>query len=294
MELGRIGVWTSQLGTLPASVTREVVPEIEALGYGAIWYPEGVTKEAMAQAALILAAGPNIVVAPGIANIWARDAMAMINGARTLADAFGDRFLLGIGVSHAPTVARRGHDYRRPLTAMREYLDAVAEAPYFGPQPPDDPPMVLAALGPKMLRLSAERAWGAHPYFVPVEHTSFARSELGAGPLLAPEQAVVLSADPVEARAIAREHAHRYLALDNYRNNLLRMGWRDADVVDEGSDAIIDAVIAWGDLAAIQARVAAHLEAGADHVCVQVLNGEPERFPLDELRRLAPVLLELG
>jgi len=294
MELGRIGVWTPQLGTLPASVTREAVPEIEALGYGAIWYPEGVTKEAMAQAALLLAAGNEIVVAPGIANIWARDPMAMINGARTLVEAFGDRFLLGIGVSHSPTVARRGHDYRRPLTAMKQYLDAMAEAPYFGPHPPREPSMVLAALGPKMLQLSAERTWGAHPYFVPVEHTSFARSELGTGPLLAPEQAVVLSEDPAEARAIAREHAHRYLGLDNYRNNLLRMGWSQADVADDGSDAIIDSVIAWGDLAAIQARVAAHFEAGADHVCVQVLNGQPERFPLEELRRLAPALLELG
>ncbi len=293
MELGRVGIWSGQLGRMPAASARETIGAIEALGFRAVWYPESVAKESMSLAAMLLAASTEVVVASGIANIWARDPAAMINGARTLADAFPGRFLLGVGVSHAPNAARRGHEYRRPLATMRAYLDGMDDAPYLGPQPPEPPEIVLAALGPRMLALAAERTQGAHPYFVPVEHTSFARAQLGPEPLLAPEQGVVLSADPGEARSIAREHARTYLALDNYRNNLQRLGWSDADVAGDGSDELIDAVIAWGDVANIQARVAAHLAAGADHVCVQVLNGPPDRFPLPKLQRLAGALLEL-
>jgi probable F420-dependent oxidoreductase len=293
MELGRVGVWTSKLGLLPDAEVRGAVAEIEGLGFGAIWYPEVMAKEAMSQAALLLAAGSHIVVATGIANIWARDPAAMINGARTLTEAFPDRFLLGIGVSHAPTVARRGHEYRSPLATMVAYLDAMDAAAYIGPRPSAEPPVLLAALGPKMLQLAAGRTRGAHPYFVPVEHTAFARRELGKGPLLAPEQAVLLSTDPNEARQIARTHTKHYLTLDNYRNNLVRMGWSEADMADCGSDALVDAIVAWGDVAAIQARVAAHLAAGADHVGVQVLDNGLDHFPMDDLRRLAPALLEL-
>jgi probable F420-dependent oxidoreductase len=278
---------------MPAAEVRESVAGIEALGFRAVWFPEAFAKEAMAQAALLLAAGREIVVASGIANIWARDPVAMANGARALAEAYPDRLVLGIGVSHAPSVARRGHEYAHPLAVMREYLDAMEQAQYLGPEPEQKPPVVLAALGPLMLRLAAERTRGAHPYFVPVAHTAFARAELGAEALLAPEQAVVLATDPVEARAIARGHTRHYLALDNYRNNLLRLGWSEADVAGDGSDALVDAVVAWGDAAAIQARVAAHLEAGADHVGVQVLNGPPDRFPLEQLESIAPALLEL-
>lgn len=293
MELGRVGVWSGQLGLMPDAEARVVVGEIEALGYGAIWYPESRAKEAMTQAALLLSASRHIVVASGIANIWARDAAAMVNGGRTLADAFPDRFLLGIGVSHAPTVRSRGHDYRRPLATMRAYLDGMQAAEYAGPEPSHGPDVVLAALGPKMLRLAAERTMGAHPYFVPVEHTAFARKQMGDDPLLAPEQAVVLTEDRTEAHAIARSHARFYLARDNYRNNLLRLGWSEADVADDGSGALIDALVAWGDAAAIQARVAAHFEAGADHVCIQVLGDREAGFPIDELRSMTPALMEL-
>ena len=278
---------------MPAAAAREAVVAIEELGFRTIWYPEGAGKEAMAQAAILLAASHDIVAAPGIANLWARDAMAMINGARTLVDAFPGRFLLGVGVSHAPIIARRGHEYRRPFTTMRTYLDDMEAAPYIGPTPPSQPEIVLAALGPRMLRLAAERTRGAHPYFVPVEHTTFARAELGPDPLLAPEQAVVLATDPEEARSIARVHTRHYLALDNYVNNLLRLGWSDDDLAGDGSDALVDAVVAWGDVAAIQKRVAAHFEEGADHVCVQVLNGPADEFPIAELRRLSRALLEL-
>ena len=293
MDLGRVGIWSMQLGRMPHVAVRECVAEVEALGLRSLWFPETLAKEAMAQAALLLGAGRELVVASGIANLWARDPVAMMNGARTLAEAYPGRLVLGIGVSHAPSVARRGHDYGRPLTVMREYLDAMEKAPYQGPQPAQPPPLLLAALGPRMLRLAAERTRGAHPYFVPVAHTFFAREQLGPGPLLAPEQGAVLCSDPTEARAIAREHTRHYLGLVNYRNNLLRLGWSEADVAGDGSDALVDAVVAWGDVAAIQARVAAHLAAGADHVSVQVLNGPPDRFPLDELRAIAPALREL-
>src|SRR5262249_29990239 len=151
----------------------------------------------------------------------------------------------------------------------------------------------LAALGPRMLHLSAERTLGAHPYFVPVEHTAFARETLGPGPLLAPEQAVALVTDPAEARRVAREHMVYYLALDNYRNNLVRLGWGEDDLANDGSDRLVDALVAWGDAAAIQARVKAHFDAGADHVCIQSLSPSATELPLRELRELAPALLEL-
>jgi probable F420-dependent oxidoreductase len=293
MELSRVGIWSMQLGRMPAAAVRQTVAEIEALGFRAVWYPETLAKETMSQAALLLAAGSEGVVASGVANIWARDPVAMMNGARTLAEAYPGRFLLGIGVGHAVTAARRGNVYRRPLAAMEAYLTAMAEAPYLGPQPAEAPPVVLAALGPRMLQLAGARARGAHSYFVPVEHTAFARSVLGPGPLLAPEQAVVLADDAAEARAIARNHTRVYLGLSSYPANLRRLGWSEADVAGDGSDALVDAVVAWGGVPAIQARVAAHLAAGADHVSVQVLNGPPDRFPMAELRRLAPALLEL-
>jgi probable F420-dependent oxidoreductase len=293
MELGRVGVWTGQLGVMPAVETRSVVPEIEALGFRTLWFPESVAKEAFSQAAIMLSAGRELVVATGIANVWARDATSMMNGARTLAEAFPDRFLLGIGVGHAQSVAKRGHEYRHPLSVMRTYLDAMQHARYVGPPPPTEPPVVLAALGPRMLHLAADKTVGAHPYFVPVDHTSFARGVMGDGPLLAPEQAVVIADDAQEGRGIARTHTRRYLATSNYHNNLLRLGWSADDVAGDGSDDLVDAVVAWGSVDAIQSRVAAHLEAGADHVSVQVLNGLPERLPLEELRRLAPALLEL-
>ncbi len=293
MQLDRVGVWTFKLGTLPYSEVRRAVAEIEQLGLGAIWYPEVLAKEAMSQAALLLSASSQLVIATGIANLWARDPVAMMNAARTLEEAFPGRFLLGIGVSHALSAARRGHVYRTPLATMTAYLDAMAAAPYIGPRPGQEPSLVLAALGPQMLRLAAARTRGAHPYFVPVEHTAFARREMGAAALLAPEQAVVLCDDPAEARAIARTHTRHYLTLDNYRNNLRRLGWGDADMADAGSDRLVDAIVAWGGVGEIQARVAAHLQAGADHVGVQILDNGPDRFPMEDLRRLAPALLEL-
>jgi probable F420-dependent oxidoreductase len=173
---------------------------------------------------------------------------------------------------------------------MSRYLDDVEAAGYGGPAPERPVPVVLAALGPRMLRLAGERTAGAHPYFVPVEHTSFAREVLGPGPLLAPEQAVVLESDPARARAVARQHMGRYLRLDNYARNLMRLGWSPEDLADGGSDALVDAVVAWGDEAAITERVEAHLAAGADHVSIQALSDDPRAVPLADLARLRPLM----
>ncbi len=198
-----------------------------------------------------------------------------------------------MGVSHQPIVDIRGHHYDRPWSAMRTYLDAFASAPYRGPGAGTDVPVILSALGPKMLRLAAERTLGSHPYFVPVEHTSFAREVMGPGPLLAPEQAVVVSDDPAEARAAARHHMKLYLALPNYRRNLLRLGW-SADELDANPDPLVDAIVAWGTLDEIGARVADHFERGADHVAIQVLPAGSKAFPLEGYRALAPVLKEVA
>lgn len=290
--LGRVGVWTFALDRLPVERAREAVAEIEDLGFPALWIPEGLgSKEALSHAALLLGAGRRIVVATGIASIWARDPVAMAGGARNLQDAFRGRFVLGIGVSHRTSVDRRGAArYERPCARMRAYLDAMDAARYPAPGVAD-PPRVLAALGPRMLRLAAERSAGAHPYFVPVEHTALARETLGPGPLLAPEQAVVLERDPAAAREIARAYMVHYLKLENYSRNLLRLGWREEDLGGGASDRLVDAIVAWGDAGRIAGRVREHLDAGADHVCVQVLGRDPSDVGLASLRELAPALL---
>ena len=290
-RLGRIGAWTFDIERLTASAARDYVRELERLGIGTLWIPESLgSKEVFAHAGLLLAATDKLVIATGIANIWARDATAMANGNRALFEAYPGRFLLGVGVSHAPVVRMRGASYEKPVEYMARYLDAMDKAPYTGAPPPEPPGRILAALGPRMLRLAAERSIGAHPYFVPVEHTTIARKALGPGPLLAVEQAAVLATDPIAARATARKHMKRYLALDNYANNLKRIGWSDADLANEGSDKLVDAIVAWGDGRAIRARVDAHLAAGADHVCLQVLRADITAHPLAEWRALAPSL----
>ena len=291
-RLGRVGAWTFDLERLSAAAARDYVRELEGLGVQALWIPESLgSKEIFAHAGLLLAASQRLIIASGIANMWARDATAMANGQRTLTEAYPGRFLLGVGVSHAPVVKMRGASYDKPVENMTRYLEAMDKAPFTGAAPPEPTGRVLAALGPRMLRLAGERSLGAHPYFVPVEHTTLARKELGAGPLLAVEQAAVLSNDPTVARATARKHMRRYLALDNYANNLKRIGWSDADLAGEGSDALVDAIVVWGDAAAIRTRVEKHLANGADHVCIQALRVDLTAHPLAEWRALAPDLL---
>ena len=292
IELGRVGLWAYQLDQVPASRAQELAAEIEEIGYGALWIPEMVGREPFVSSSLLLSATERLVVATGIASIYARDALCANSAWHTLTEAFPDRFLLGLGVSHQMMVeGLRGHDYSKPYSAMVSFLDGMDNGLYTASPSPVPPSRVLAALGPRMLRLAAERAAGAHPYFIPPEHTAFARETMGAGPLLCPEQAAVIETDPTTARAVARGHMAMYLQLPNYTNNLRRFGFGDDDFADGGSDRLVDAIVAWGDEAAIADRVRAHHDAGADHVCVQVLPHEGTEAPVDQWRRLAPALL---
>jgi probable F420-dependent oxidoreductase len=279
------------MALLPAPDLRRAVAEIEEMGFGAIWIGEHLAREPFAASAILLEATRHIVVATGIANIWVRDPVAMMNGGRTLAEAWPNRFVLGIGVSHLPLLQARGHQYEPPLTAMRAYLDAMEKAPYRGPLPNPPAPIVLAALGAKMLQLARDRSAGAHPYFVPVEHTKEARSIMGPERLLAPEQAVAFAKNREAARIPGDIHMRTYLSLQNYRQNLVRLGWADDELAPPGSDRLFDAMVAWGDDEEIARKVRRHHDAGADHVAVHVLTPTPDRAPTGELRRLAPLLL---
>jgi probable F420-dependent oxidoreductase len=276
---------------LPTPDLRRAVAEIEAMGFGTIWIGESIGREPFAVCAIILEATTHITVATGIANIWARDPTAMMNGGRTLAEAWPNRFVLGLGVSHLPSVKARGHDYERPLSAMRAYLDAMEKATYRGPVPESSAPIVLAALGIKMLGLARERSAGAHPYCVPVAHTREARSILGPDRLLAPEQAIAIAKNREAARVTGDIYMRTYLSLQNYRQNLIRLGWPEDEVAPPGSDRTFDALVAWGDEQEIARKVKRHYEAGADHVALNVLTAMPDRAPIDDLRRLAPLVV---
>ena len=286
-DLGHVGVWLGAITLWPSPEERKAVQTIERLGFGAVWIGEShANREIFAHAATLLGCTERIVVATGVASIWSRDPTASANGAATLAEAFPGRFVLTLGVSHAPIVTRRGHSYAHPLAAMREHLDGMAATRYAAPAPPAPAPLLLAALAPGMMRLAAERADGAHPYLVTPEHTATARATLGQGKILAPEQGVVLQDDPEAARAAARQHLAVYLPMENYTRCWRRLGFDDDDLADGGSDRLVDAIVAWGDEQAVAARVRAHLDAGADHVPVQALGPDP----VGQLERLAPVL----
>jgi len=292
-RIGRVGIWSGQFDFSPAPVVRDAAREVEELGYGALWTGEAVGREVLTAAQLLLAATDGLVVATGIANIWARDALAMAAGQLALGEAYPQRFVLGIGVSHKPLLDVRGQDYGKPLAFMRDYLDAMDHGydVYRGVPPQPRPPRVLAALGPKMLELAGAGADGAHTYFVPPEHTAKARETLGPDKLLVPEQVCVLSDDPTVAREIARRHTTSYLRLANYTNNLKRFSFDDADFADGGNDRLVDTICVWGDADAVAARVRAHLDAGADHVAVQVLVDDRRGLPRKEWAELAPALL---
>jgi probable F420-dependent oxidoreductase len=288
VKLGRVGAWLGTIGMLPAAEERAAVRALEAAGYETFWFGENpFNKEALSHAALLLDATERVTVATAIASIWLRSPESAANGAATLAEAHPGRFVLGLGVSHAPTVAAIGQSYVRPLTRMREYLDAMDAVRFRATPPPEPAPRVLAALAPKMLALARDRTQGAHPYLVTPEHTKLARATLGEGPVLAPEQSFVLERDPERARAIARDHLEFYLTLPNYCANWLRIGFEENDLADGGSDRLIDALVAWGDEATVLERVAQHHAAGADHVALQALGDDP----VGQLTRLAPALL---
>jgi probable F420-dependent oxidoreductase len=287
MELGRVGVWLGGLGSAGAAVEAGTARELERLGFGTLWFGETpFSKEAFAHAALLLGATERITIATGIASIWLRSPQSAANGAAVLAEAHPGRFVLGLGVSHAPAVASVGRDYVRPLTQMRSYLDAMDATQYRAPAPAEPAPRAIGALAPKMLELARDRTQGAHPYLVTPEHTAHARAILGTGPALAPEQGFVLETDAARARAVAREHIAVYLTLENYRNNWLRLGFGEAELDGGGSDRLVDALVAWGDVDAVRSRVDAHLAAGADHVALQAVGPDP----VVQLQRLAPAL----
>jgi probable F420-dependent oxidoreductase len=295
VQLGRIGVWLGAFTVAPAADARPAAQQIEELGYSMLWYGEGLgTRESFTNAAVLLAATERLNVASGITNIWGRDPVAAANAARVLADAYDDRFLLGLGVSHPRQVDPRGHRYEHPVERMANYLDAMDDDPFVSPDGQGATrlpvPRVLAALRPRMLRLASEKALGAHTYLVPVEHTRRARELLGPEALLIPEQKVVLTRTAEDGRSRARAALAWYLDTPNYLDNLRWLGFGDSDFERGGSDALVDALVAVGDEAAIQARVEAHLTAGATQVAIQPLE-EDDPFARETLRRLAPVLL---
>ena len=282
------GIWSSQLRYGEAGAIREAAAELEALGFRALWIPDtgGEVFDAVER---LLSSTTTITVATGILNLWMHSPEETAAAHDRLTRDYGDRFLVGIGVSHARVVdATESGRYRKPLSAMASFLDGLDAAPV----PLAAPDRILAALGPKMLELARTRSAGAHPYNVTPEHTAIARAALGPAAQLLPEQMVVLATDAAEARGIARDTLQHYFKMPNYTNNLRRLGFGEEDFAGAGSDRVIDALVAWGTPETIAGRVRAHRDAGADHVCVQVL-GDPRRFPLAEWRELAPALTGL-
>jgi len=289
-SLGKLGVWAFIDG-LPATEAVTFARQLETWGYSTLWLPEAVSRDPFSLIGYLAANTKKLVFATGIANIYARDPMSMNAIHKTLSEIAPGRFALGMGVSHAPLVSDiRGHDYAKPVTTMRSYLERMEGSLYLGPNAEEPAPVLLGALRQNMLKLSAEKVSGAHPYFVPVEHTAWAREVLGEGPLLCPEQMLLGESDPDKARDIARTHTKTYTELPNYRNNLLQFGFTESDFENGGSDKLIDAIVAWGDTDVMSNRIKAHWDAGADHVCVQPLpvveNGGPDMAVLEALAPL--------
>jgi probable F420-dependent oxidoreductase len=269
-QLGKLGVWYP-IDRLDAAGIRRLMRAVEDLGYSTFWYPEALGYESLSIAS---------------ANIYARDPYTARRGLRTLSSLYDDRFILGLGVSHAPMVERRGHAYDKPVPTMRRYLDGL----YGNASDAADWPLMIAALGPLMLKLAAERTAGALPYNVTPKHTREARAALGPDKLLVVEQKVCLETDSATARGLARQGLHHYMAMTNYRNNWLRIGFTEADLADGGSDKFIDAMVLWGDAATIARGLSAHLQAGADQVCIQPVHAEGDTETPDRtLRALADV-----
>jgi probable F420-dependent oxidoreductase len=285
-RLGRLGVWYP-VDRLDGAGIRQLLRKVEELGYSAFWYPEATGYESLSIAGFMLANTTRLIIGSSIANIYARDPFTARRGLRTLSDLYDHRFILGLGVSHVPLVeGLRGHVYDKPVPAMRRYLESV----YEDPSNATEWPVAIAALGPLMLKLAAERTAGALPYNVTPEHTRAARAALGPDKLLAVEQKVCLQTDATAARAIARRELKVYMTLTNYRNNWLRMGFTEADLANGGSDRFIDAMVLWGDAAAISRGLHAHFEAGATQVCIQPIHAQEDKAALDRtLKALAGI-----
>jgi probable F420-dependent oxidoreductase len=293
LDLGRVGIWTNQLNGLKAAELKDTLQEIDGLGFGALWQGESATgREALTNAALTLSWTERIVVATGVASIWARDAAGLASAQRMLCETFPYRFLLGLGVSHEGQITARGHDFdTKPLTAMRHYLRGMDVQPAgVLPHPPVPPPRVLAALGPAMLELARDHAQGAHPFLVTPEQTRAAREVLGPGRILAPEQGVLLESDADTARTVLRAEIQSRLSYPNYRRSLLTQGFTEADFADGGSDALVDRLFAWGSVTDVAKRVEEHIAAGADHVALYALRPRSGQVPLAEWRELSALV----
>jgi probable F420-dependent oxidoreductase len=286
MEIGKVGVWFF-LDAMPAAQSADFAKTVEKAGYRTLWIPEAVGREPFAHAAYLLSRTERLNIATGIANIWARDAVTMAAASKTVAELSDSRFMLGIGVSHKPLVTNlRGHNYDKPYSYMKEYLSKMKGALYRAPEPKEPVPVVLAALHPKMLALSATEASGTHTYFVPPEHTAKARAAIGPKPLICVAQAIILEADATKARATAREYMKTYVPrLPNYTNNLKALGWADAEFENGCSDRLVDAIVAWGSEDKIRDRIQAHLKAGASHVCILPIRTDDALHP--DLRAVA-------
>lgn len=283
IEIGQVGVWhPGGVWDGAGPELEEAAAELEELGYGAIW--SGSSEASLARQGRMLSATSRIVAATGIVNVWLNAADELSGNFQRLNGQHRDRLLIGLGSSHAPAVEAAGITYARPLSRLRRYLD---ELDTMTEGIPADH-RILAALGPRALSLAAERSLGAHPYLVTPEHTRSARERMGPDALLAPEQKVVLESDPAKARAIARDALAIYLQLPNYTNNLRRQGLADEDFADGGSDRLVDALVAWGEIDEILERIAEHDEAGADHVAIQVLGADG--LPRREWRTLGEAL----
>lgn len=289
-NLGKLGVWAF-IDNMTATEAVSFAQQLEKWGYGALWIPEAVGRDPFSIISFMAANTEKLVFATGIANIYARDPMSMNAIHKTVAELAPGRFVLGLGVSHAPLVKGiRGHEYQKPVSTMRTYLESMKSAFYMGAMAQEPAPILLGALRQNMLQLSAASADGAHPYFVPPEHTAWARQILGPDVLLCPEQMVLLESDADKARRIARAATTTYTGLDNYKNNLKQFGFVEADFDNGGSDKLVDAIVAWGDVQALRSRIQAHWDAGANHVCIQTLSDEVERGPdLALLELLAPL-----
>lgn len=273
MNLGTLGV-DALLDSMPGIELAKFARKVEKLGYSALWFPEAFGRDPFALAAHLLTVTDKLIVGTAIANVWKREPMAMLSGARTLAELFPERFVLGIGISHGPMMTRVGVNYAKPLSFMRDYIARLKEAPYGGARPSSEAPIVVAALLPKMLRLAAAETDGTIPTFVTPERTAQIRADIGPGKLICVQQVSMLEKDAGKARSAIRGLIGFYLGLPNYLQSLRLMGFDDADFAGGGSDRVVDAMVAWGDEQAIRDRVAAHYQAGATHVCVTPLRPE--------------------
>ncbi|MFC5142422.1 LLM class F420-dependent oxidoreductase [Actinomycetospora rhizophila] len=286
----RIGVWWTS-DTWSIRDAQQAARDIEAMGYGSLFYGEAYGKETLTQAGAFLAATDRLVVGTGIANIHARDPIAAESGGRTLTAQYPGRFVLGLGVSHAPLVERgRGGTYAKPLATMRDYLQRMAAVPEQIEPGVGRPARLVAALGPKMIELAGAETDGVHPYLVTPEQTRVTREALGADKWVVSEQAVAVGGDADDAMRRAHTHLEIYSGLPNYRNSWLRQGFEESDMPRGGSDRLKKALVGMGDIDTIAASVTAHLDAGADHVLVQALGENPMADPREHLRELAAAL----